>query len=41
MCYPPTLYITFSLKQLKFYGNQGTGGWGPGAGYEGQGLGAG
>ena len=30
MCYPPTVYIMFSLKQLKFYGDWGTGGLGAG-----------
>ena len=25
MCYPPTGYIVFSLKKLKFYGGRGPG----------------
>ena len=31
MCYPPTGYIMFTLKGLKFYGGRGPGGvgWGP------------
>ena len=33
MYHPPTGYIMFSLKKLKFYG-----GWGPGTGYEDRGL---
>ena len=43
MCYPPSSYILFSLRKLKFYGGWGqgnggwepdmrAGGWGPGAG---------
>ena len=36
MCYPPSGYMTFSLKKLKFHEGRG-----PRTGYEGKGLGAG